>query len=488
VSLKQKTFSAGRWTATSGFVRMALQIVQTIILARLLLPADFGLMAIAGALLAVVSLFADLGLSRAIIHYENVSDDVLSSLYWLNVSMGLGLTLLFAALAPSLALLYHQPALSAALIVVSPVFVLSSVGLQFCVLAEKDLRFATLARNEIFSSFVGFAAAVVIALRGGGVYSLICGSLVTVSTGSLLAWWRLSDRYRPRLRLRVAETLPLLRYGAYLVAENVANTVLRQADVFIGGAIASPAALGMYSMPRDLSLRLATVVNPILMRVGFPVMSRLQGDVAALKSVYLQTLRMTASVNFPAYVALGFFAPEIVALLYGARWHEAGYYLRIFAAWGLVRSVGSPVGNLLYAVGRARRAFWWNLILLMIFPPLLWFGERSNGLSGLAWTMLGLQFLIFVPSWRYLVLPACGARIGEFMAAVLTPLLLAAIAGMAAYLVASNVHQDFLRLLTGCSVGCLLYVALSLRFNKSWVSAMRTLMKLNASATPSDVS
>src|SRR4029078_5389053 len=119
------------------------------VLARLLLPADFGLMAIVGALLAVISLFADLGLSLALIHYEHIADDVLSSFYWLNLGMGLGLTLALAAIAPVLATIYSQPRLPDVLIAASPVFALSAVGQQFCVLAEKDLRFSTLATNEI---------------------------------------------------------------------------------------------------------------------------------------------------------------------------------------------------------------------------------------------------------------------------------------------------------------------------------------------------
>jgi O-antigen/teichoic acid export membrane protein len=182
---------------------------------------------------------------------------------------------------------------------------------------------------------------------------------------------------------------------------------------------------------------------------------------------------MTASVNFPAYIALAMFSNEIVALLYGPRWHDSVEYLRIFAAWGLLRSVGNPVGSLLYAVGRARLAFWWTVIVLVTTVPALWLGVRLGGLIGLAWTMVGLQALIFVPSWRYLVRPCCGVNFAEFTAVVLLPLALAFTSGMVAFATVwlSDI-TGVLRLLIGCCVGGSAYISLSFVFNRPWTDAM----------------
>jgi O-antigen/teichoic acid export membrane protein len=120
VSLKQRTFSAGRWTATSALVRSGLQILQTVVLARLLVPADFGLMAVTVSILAVLGLFTDLGLSRAIIHFEDISDDALASLYWLNLLMGVVLSLLFAAAPPLLGDIFGLAGLKSVLLATSP--------------------------------------------------------------------------------------------------------------------------------------------------------------------------------------------------------------------------------------------------------------------------------------------------------------------------------------------------------------------------------
>jgi O-antigen/teichoic acid export membrane protein len=485
VSLKQRTFSAGRWTATSALVRSGLQILQTVVLARLLVPADFGLMAVTVSILAVLGLFTDLGLSRAIIHFEDISDDALASLYWLNLLMGVVLSLLFATAAPLLSDMFGLAGLTPVLLATSPLFILSAVGQQFCSLAEKELRFSTLALNEIGSAALGFAVAVFVALRGGGVYALVSAVLVTAAINSALAWWRLSGGHRPRLHLAPTETKPYLRFGSYLVGEGLVNTLIRQADVLVAGLVVNSAALGLFSLPRDLSMRIGMVVNPIITRVGFPVMSRLQGDKPALKSVYLQTLRMTASVNFPAYVALTLFADEIVALLYGPQWKGAAVYLRVLAAWGLLRSTGSPVGSLLHAVGAVKRAFLWNVAVLMIVPLFYWIAVNGWGLTGLAAALVMLHVALVFPSWHFLVRPCCGATIGEYLRQLGTPLLLSLIAGLAAWLATRGVPHGTVRLAIGCVTGGCVYLGLSRVFNRQWFNAIWVLLRLPSRTRPS---
>jgi O-antigen/teichoic acid export membrane protein len=269
-----------------------------------------------------------------------------------------------------------------------------------------------------------------------------------------------------------------LGFGGYMVGENLAGTLHRQADIFIGGLISSPATLGVFSVPRDLSLRVATVINPILTRIGFPVMAQIKHDRDKLKSIYLQTLRMTASVNFPIYVALAIFAQEIVVLFFGERWQESAIYLQILAIFGLIRSTGNPVGSLLYAVGQAKRAFWWNITLLLIFPPLLLLGGSIGGLPGLAVSALAIQILIFVPVWRFLVWPMCGASFPEYFRQFFTPLLIALAAGGCAFFAAMLVSNEFIHLPLGLGIGFLAYLTLSIRFNRQWVTAIRELLHL----------
>lgn len=478
MNLKRAAYAASRWTTTSTLAATGTQLVQTVVLARILVPDDFGLMAIVVSIVAVLSLLVDLGLSQALIHYDDVPVESRSSIYWLNMLLALALMIALLLAAPLVGRAYGSDALVSVLRWTSPMFLLAAAGQQLRALAAKALRFDRLAVIEVAASTMGLAAAIVVAVAGGGVYALVAAAVLRTGAGSLLAWLVLSPAYRPRWHFRAGDARPYLGFGGYSVGETLANEVHRNADVFAGGLVVGPAAMGVYAVPRDLSMQASRMINGVVTRVGFPVMSRVKNDPARLRNIYLQTLRMTASVNFPLYVFIGLFASEVVALLYGPQWQAAVWYLQILAAWGLIRSTGNPSGSLIYAVGKARRAFWWNSGLLLILPPLYWLATWMHGLPGLASGVLLLQALIVVPAWYFLVKPCCGATLGEYLSQFGAPLLCAVTAGLAAWAVAHDLPHGTLRLAVGGAVGGLTYLALSWVLNRRWVDAMRELLWL----------
>jgi O-antigen/teichoic acid export membrane protein len=447
-------------------------------LARLLAPADFGLVAVAGAAFAIAALFIDLGMAGALIHLPDPPRSTLSTLFWLNQAAGLLLMLLFMAFAWPVSMLYDEPALLPVMLAMSLAMPLSALGQQFLVLAEKNLLFSTVALIEVVATASAFAVALAVALWQGGAYALVAAMLVSATVSSALAWTFLSAGKRPRFQFDVQGTLPYLRYGAYRMGEGLAMSVRSQLDVLIGGAVAGSAAMGIYTLPRNLALQLASaLVNPIVTRVGLPVMARLQEDVEALKSIYLRTLRVTSAVNFPVYAALFAWSEEIVLLLLGDQWREAGPFLRLFALWAMILSTGNPVGSLLYATGHVRRAFWWNLAQLMIAPGILWFGASLHGIRGLAVSMVGMQLVLFYPLFRFLVRPACGARFGEYVGELL-PALLASVCAVALGFAVSLFVSDtgWVRVSIGGGLAAAAYLALSSVINKPWLAFMSELL------------
>lgn len=455
-----------------------MQLLQTVVLARLLVPADFGLMAMAGVAAAVASLFADLGLSSALMHFPRPDRTTLSTLFWLNLSLSLLLALLFSAAGWPLAIAYRQPALVPVLILLSASFPLAALGQQFRVLAEKDLRFGVLAQNEVAAAVSGTAVAVGAALSGLGVFALVVAILTSAAINSLLAWWRLSAGQRPQITFRPALARPFVRFGLHRVGDGFWNTLRMQADVFVAGLFAAPAAVGAYAVPRDLALKLANaVINPVITRVGLPVMTRLQDDPQGLRSVYLQSLRLTASFNFPLYALLALFPEQIVSLLLGDQWETAAFYLRLFALWGLIRSTGNPSGSLLYAVGMARRAHVWNLLLFVSTTPLLWLAAKSGSLHALAWTMLGLQAAVYVLAWRFLIHAACGVDFWTYNASIAPPLMTTALALTFAYGAAATLPAPF-QLPAGSLLLAGAYLLLSWFYNRQWIEALAELLRV----------
>lgn len=477
MSLRNSAFSSIRWTASAAVLRAGLQFLQVVVLARLLTPSDFGLMAMAGAVTSFATPLLDFGLGSALMHFPRPDKRALSTIYWLNLGLACSLALAFFLLAWPIAHIYRQAELLPVLLWLSIIFPLNAIGHIFRVLAEKELRFSVLAQQEVVATFAGFVVAVVLALRGGGAYALVAAALASAAMSSVLAWIRLSAGVRPSFEFSFQKAKPFLKFGMHRMGDGVWNNLRMQADIFIAGVYATPAAVALYATPRDLCLRIANaVVNPVVTRISLPVMTKLQGDITLLREVYLKTLRLVSSLNFPLYTLLALFPGDVIAFVLGSQWGEAAPYLRLLAIWALIRSTGNPSGSLLYAVGMARRSHLWNLTLFLSVVPLLWGAMILGGGLALAWTMLVVQVVTFVLAWRFLIRPACGAGLQEYLASLMPPfcatLLSAALAFMAAYF-----QPPPWRLFIGTGVMGVAYLVFSWWFNRSWISAVTELLR-----------
>jgi lipopolysaccharide exporter len=382
--------------------------------------------------------------------------------------------LLMVLAGPLVGRFYEDERLTSLIWISGATLVVTALGQQIRVIAEKNLEFVVLTRAEIFTSVLALLVAVTIAMGGGGVYALVGGAFTNALVMTALLWVFLAHGWRPMRHFNPREIRHFLGFGAYMIGNNLVNTFNSHVDVLLGGRVLSTQSIGLYSLPRDLCLRIAGVFNPIAMRVGMPVMAKAQNDISTLRGIYLKTIRMTASVNFPFYIALAIFAPEMVHLLFGARWDEAIPLLRILALWGLLRSVVNPVGILVMARGRADLSFKWNLWIFFIYPPLILLGSRL-GVIGMASSMLFAGLAVFPANWYWLVRPLCGAGFGEYVLQTIVPLGIAAVSGLVGYLLAEPFSAEMVRLGVGITAGGLTYLLLSARYNDGWFATMREL-------------
>ena len=471
MSLRIRTFSAVRWTAFAMIGKALFQFLQMIILARILSPSDFGLMALVLSVIMFALLFVDMGISNAIIHYQDISPFERSSLYWLNVLVGILLMTFLMAASSWIAIFYHESRLQPLLFLISPYFLIVALGQQLKVLAEKELLFNRLALCEITSVALGFLVMIILATNDYGVYSLVIGFLTNAVGFTLLAWMYLSNGWRPHLRLHLNEIRKFISYGSFMIGNNLVNSINSSAAIFMGGYLLESSTLGVFSLPHNLALNVASVINPIVTRVGLPVLAKSQDNLVLLKSVYLKTMQMTSSINFPIYVALFAFSPEVVRVMFGTQWHESIPLLRLLAVWGMLRSVGNPVGSLIFAVGRADLAFKWNLGWMFIIMPSVWFGLQYGAL-GLSIVLVILVIVGQIPNWFFLVRPLCGARFIEYFAQMIKPLIASLIAAGIGYFSVVSITGDIWRLFIGCGLGLLAYLILSYWLNREWLIAI----------------
>ncbi|MFD1121510.1 MOP flippase family protein [Methylophilus flavus] len=465
MTLRKKAFTSIRWTALSSSVKILVQLSQLVILSRLLTPADFGLIAIALATVAFIQIFADAGVSNAIIHFQEISNDQLSSLYWLNVSLGAILATVLVGASSFIADWYRQPELVNLLYIAALTLFINALGQQLRVNAQKNLLFSPLVKIELSAVLSGFLLSLILALYGWGVYSIALGTLLTAIIYCLFAWIFLANGWKPKLHLKIAEITKFLQYGSYMIGNNLVSTVNAQIDILIGGRIFGANDIGLYNVPKTLMLNVQMAINPIITQVGLPVMAIAQNDKNRLKNIYLKTILLTSSINFPIYLGIAFYSSEIVHLVLGEKWEDSIPLIKIFAIWGLVRSIGNPVGSLLLGVGRADMLFRWNLFWTIITGPSLWLGSYW-GIYGMAIALAILMTLAYLPNWHFLVKPACGANLKEYSAQSAIPLILAVIATTLSYCITIPLGDALYRLTLGLFVAAILYLLLSITFNK----------------------
>ncbi len=485
MSSAHRSFSAVRWTTASTLIRAVLQLFQIAVLARFLSPADYGLMAMVIVALSFAAVFSDIGLSTAFTQRQQISHQERSSLYWLNVAVGAVLMLLVMGISPMVAMFFNEPQLVPLMLLVATNFLVISLGQQLRMNVEKALNFRPIALIEIFAAFLGFAVALLAAWLGWGVFALVVAAMTSAWLTLVLSWLVLAQGWRPDWRLNWSEVRWFAQFGGNMVLNNFINHVNGTIDLVIGGRMLGAQQLGLYSVPRNLLLQVQGMVNPIFTRVGFPLIASIQHDKERVKQVYLKTMNVTVSVNAPIYIAIVVFTPEMVWLVLGPNWVDAAPLMRVLAVWGLLRSFGNPLGSLLFGLGHVKLSTKWNAGFLLIVPFVVCLGSQW-GAIGMAWAMAGLMAVLFIPAWAILIRPTCGAGFWEYSQQVLRPLICSLLAGLIAFLVASNFSHDWLRLIVGLITGAVVYAMLSWIFNRTAVKIAVRFVKEQTPTTKID--
>jgi O-antigen/teichoic acid export membrane protein len=434
MDLKQKALNGVKWTSISSIVIAILQLAQVSILARYLAPSDFGLMAIVSVVIGFSALFMDMGISSAIIHKQDISHKQLSSLYWLNIFAGSVLFFIIYFSSSMVSQYYNEIQIIPLIQLLAFSFLISAIGNQYRILNQKKLLFNRLAKVEIISALISFVVAVACAINDYGVYSLVYATLVNVSISNLTFMLQGLREHKPSFIYKHSEVKNLINFGLFQMGERSINYFNAQFDVILIGKLLGTEALGIYSMAKTLAMKPAQIINPIITKVTFPIMSRVQNDTKQLKNIYLKTLNYLCSVNFPIYIAIAILAEPLVLLLFGDKWIESIVILKILSFYFMFRSIGNPVGSLQLAKGRADLGFYWNLGVFLLTPLVIYLGS-VYGLIGVAISLLSLQILLHIPNWYFMVRPLCSAGFKEYFNEIIIPLSTAVIASVIGSLV-----------------------------------------------------
>lgn len=408
MSLKNQAARGVKWTALSTLITALLDFVQMIVLARILCPADFGLMAMVLVVVRFAEIFSDMGVSSAIIYRRDTTRDHLSSLFWLNIMAGVAVTLCVLVAKPLVVSFYHEPRLSRLISLAACIFLVGSLGQQFQVLLQKVLQFNRLAFIQVSEHVVRGATAIILALYGLGAASLVAGHMAGVSVRVALLFCVCRRDWMPRFHFSMADLKGYAGFGLYQMGNKGVNFFNLYLIQLLIGRVLGASALGFYTLAFDLVLRPIGVINPIITRVAFPVFSMIQGDAAMVRRGYLKMLRFLSLVNFPLTLGIGAVAGVAVPVIYGDQWMPSVVLVQILSVLAMLYSTGNPVGSLLLSHGRADRAFYWNMAKIAIQFPVLYAGIVWTGLTGGVWASLCVQCLFTCLAYGFLVRPVLG--------------------------------------------------------------------------------
>ena len=329
------------------------------LLARLLPPRDFGLLAFASVFTAFFQLFVDQGIADAVVQRLETRPGHFNAAFWFNLAVS---TLLAGGLclaAGIISSLVHQPGLAGILRGLAPLLVLSALGGIHASILKRRLEFKLLAIQNLFCTAVGGIVAIICAFSGCGVWSLVIQQLAYSGLAAIILWC--SESWRPGFSFSRADLKDLAPFALHITSSAFLDFFNRRSDDFLIGCFLGPVVLGYYSLAYRLLLTFTRLINTPFNSVAFSAFSRLQDNGAELRRFFDHLTRLTGAIAFPVFLGLAAIAPEFLAVLFGQRWVIAAPVLRILCMVGILHSIAFLHGALLRAVGHANWQMWFTL-------------------------------------------------------------------------------------------------------------------------------
>jgi O-antigen/teichoic acid export membrane protein len=396
MSLRAKAAKGVAWTGLSAAVVGVLNLLQLAILARLLPPEAFGLMAMAVVFVSVAGAFSDLGISESVVHFQRLSSTQLSTLYWMNVVASIGLFTLLTSSASTIAGLFREPALTPVIQLIAVSFLIAPWSQLFVSLLQKELQFLDLAKIDIASAMTSFVAAIALAASGAGVYSLVWAGIAGTLMRTMIAVALAHPNWRPSMLFMVSSVRPMLSFGLYRLGERSLNIFQQHLDKLILGLTLGSADLGRYAVATQVARAPLVYVNPILTRVAFPAFAALQRDDRTLRQGFMEVLSAVALLQVPVYFGLIIVADRLIPAFLGDAWVTIIPTFQIFCTLFLLKTLANPLGALMLAKGRADWAFYWNIVGLVINALAAYYGSFF-GTEGVAIALLVAHVFVFIP-------------------------------------------------------------------------------------------
>lgn len=390
------------------------QLASTILLARILSPHDFGVVAIVLALVGFAPMLIDLGTSEASTQKTLITPDQISTLFWLNIAISLVLTVLLIGGSQTIARIFGEPSVTGIALALSVTFVLTALSTQHSALMRRAMQFHRIAMIDISSNLAGSIVSVVLALCGWGYWSLVAKPIVTAGWTAVAVW--LNCRWvpgRPRVSQDARE---LVGFGLSVTGFTMTDYLAKSADRVAIGYFQGAGPLGFFQNAFTIYSNVLSILTEPLHNIAASSLSKLRHDIEALKRAWETALSTLSFFSAPAFAILAVIGQDFVVLLLGEKWAPAGPLLCIFAVRGIAHCIERTMGWLHVAAGRADRWMRWGVYSVIVQLLALAAG-LPFGVTGVATAYAIAMFGLFVPALVYSGRPV-GIHAGDVLRAV----------------------------------------------------------------------
>lgn len=379
-----KTKTGLKWSVIDQIMRLLITLVISGVLSRVLTPAEYGLLGMVTVVIGFLNVFKDLGLGSSIIQKQGVTDIEQSSIFWLNVTVGIILMLLLIFTAPWIAGFFNEPQLTIFIRVMSLNFVIGSMAIVPDALIQKAIDFKSYFYRNFGTIIAGGLLGIYLAYMGFGVWALIGQNMFT-TFAELIIGFRMV-KWRPQLTFNKNSLKSHLHYSLPLLGDSSVNYWVRNIDNLLVGKFLGPISLGVYNRAYSLMLLPVRQISSTLSRVMFPSFALIQSDKKLIWDQYGKMMSIVAVFSFPLMIILGVYARECVLVVYGYQWMEVVPLFRILCLLGAVQSIAAIAAPVYYSTGKTALLFRIGLVskILMIFGITvgLYFGKLTGMVCG----------------------------------------------------------------------------------------------------------
>lgn len=373
LSLENRAIRGVFWSAIERLGPQAVQFIVSIVLARLLLPEQFGLIGMLALFVSLGHVFLDSGFGGALIQKQDATEIHYCSVFYTNIAISLIAAGALCLAAPLIAQFYREPMLTPLTRVLSLNFVISAFGLIQVFLMTKRLDFKTQTKVSLLASVGSGGVGIGMALLGFGIWSLVAQSVTATLFTTILLW--VFNTWRPKGIFSFAALRELFGFGSRLLASGVLDTVFRNIYMVVIGKFYSPADLGYYTRASLLQQVPTETLGGIVSRVTFPLFSEIQDDIIMVRKGFRKALRALALLNFPLMIGLLVCAEPLVLTLLTDKWSPAIPYLRLLCIVGLFYPLHVINLNVLLAKGRSDLFFRLEVmkkVLIVVVIAITW--------------------------------------------------------------------------------------------------------------------